>query len=287
MIRFLYYKPRTLDEVWDLKEKVPDARVIAGGTDVMVGIRNGEMKPSALISLRSIPDLDTIEVGKPTRIGAMVTISTLIQNKALQADFPILVQAARELGCVQIRNVATIGGNLCNCSPSSDTAPALLVLEAKVRLQNRQGSRIIPLSEFFSGPGQSCLGPGEILTDILLEPPELETRTAYLKKGRMKMDLAIASLAVLLEIKGNTCLKARLAAGSVAPMPVRLTKVEALLEEATLTKNTEDLISQAQEAAMESIAPITDIRSGEEYRRQIVRIYMKRALQMIILRSQS
>jgi len=282
MKRFEYYKPRSLDEVWELKEKIPESRYIAGGTDVMVEIRNGGITPQALISLRSIPNLNTIEVGHPTRIGAMATISDLCHNKALQAEFPILVQAAAELGCVQIRNVATIGGNLCNCSPSSDMAPALLVLEAKVHLQNRQGSRTIPLSEFFSGPGQSCLVSGEILTDILLEPLDQRARAVYLKKGRMKMDLAVASLAVLLEMEGNKCLKARIAAGSVAPVPVRLTKVEALLEGAVLSENTEELFRQAQEAAMKSIAPITDIRSGEEYRRHIINIYIKRSLQQII-----
>lgn len=282
MKRFEYYKPRSLEEVWELKERTLEARFIAGGTDVLVEIKNGDIAPPALISLRSIPDLGAIEVGKPTRIGTMATITDLIHHRELQSEFPILVEAAKTLGCVQIRNVATVGGNLCNCSPSSDLAPALLVLEAQLHLQNRQGSRTIPLSEFFSGPGQSCLGPEEILTDVLLQPPDPRAKAVYLKKGRVKMDLAVASLAVLLEIKENKCLKARVAAGSVAPVPLRLLKVEALLEGAILTEDTEGLIRQAQEAAVEGIVPITDIRSGEEYRRQIISNYIKRSLQQII-----
>lgn len=282
MKRFEYYRPRSLDEVWELKDKVPDARYVAGGTDVMVEIRESKTSPPALISLRSIPDLDTIEIGHPSRIGALATISRLIFHRDLHSEFPILVEAAKTLGCVQIRNVATIGGNLCNCSPSSDLAPALLVLEAKVHLQSRQGSRTIPLNDFFLGPGQSRLGPGEVLTDILLEPTERGTQALYIKKGRMKMDLAVASLAALVKMEGHKCLKARVAVGSVAPVPLRLFKVEALLEESMLTENTERLIRQAQEAAMESIAPITDIRSGEEYRRQIIKAYMKNTFQQII-----
>jgi len=281
MKRFDYHKPRSLEEAWKLKEEIPESRFIAGGTDLMVEIRNGEISPSALISLRSIPDLDAIETD-PFRIGALATISDIINHKILQTEFPILVEAAKTLGSVQVRNVATVGGNLCNGSPSSDLAPALLVLEAKLHLQSIQGSRTIPLNDFFLGPGQTCLGPGEILTDIVLKPPGRGTYTLYLKKGRMKMDLAIASLAVLVKMKGKTCLKARVAAGSVAPVPVRLTKVEDFLEGATLTENTEELISQAQELAVGSVNPIADIRSSVEYRRQIIKIYLKRALQQIL-----
>ena len=279
MIRYQYYRPKSLEEVWELKEKIPDARFIAGGTDVMVGIRNREINPSALISLRSLPGLDNIEANKITRIGALTTIRDLIHHPLLVNKFPILVQAAKELGSPQIRNIATIGGNLCNCSPCADMAPPLLVLDAKVRLQSAQGSRIIPLEEFFVGPGESCLAPHEILTDILLEPPHYGQKPLYLKKGRMKMDLATASVALLVEMEGKKCHKARIAVGSVAPIPLRLKKVEATIEKSVLSPR---LISEAQKLAKESVAPITDIRASEEYRREIVGIYMKRALEKIL-----
>ena len=279
MIRYQYYRPKSLEEVWELKEKIPDARFIAGGTDVMVGIRNREISPPALISLRSLPGLDNIDVGETTRIGALTTIRDLIHHPSLVDKFPILVEAAKELGSPQIRNVATIGGNLCNCSPCADLAPPLLVLDAKVRLQSTQGSRVIPLQEFFVGPSESCLAPHEILTDIVLESPHRDAKAIYLKKGRMKMDLALASVALLVEMEGAKCHKARIAVGSVAPVPLRLKKVEAIIEEAILSSK---LISQAQKLAQESVAPITDIRASEEYRREIVGIYVKRALEKIL-----
>ncbi len=282
MIRFEYYKPKSLDEVWELKEKIPDARFIAGGTDVMVEIRNGDISPSALLSLRSIPGLDNIEVSETTRIGALTTIGDLIHHPAIADKFPILVEAAKELGSPQIRNVATVGGNLCNCSPCADMVPPLLVLDARVRLQGSRGSRIIPLEELFVGPGESCLSPHEILTDILLEPPHHSAKTIYLKKGRMKMDLAVASVALLVEVEGESCQKARIAAGSVAPVPLRLKKVEALIEKSTLTRS---LISQAQKLAAESVVPITDIRASEDYRREIMGILVKRALEKILERN--
>ena len=279
MKRFEYYKPRSLSEAWELKEKVRDARFIAGGTDVMVGIKNGELSPSALISLRSIPALDSIEINGGIRIGALTTISDLIRHSALRDNYPVVVEAAKRLGSVQIRNVATIGGNLCNSSPCADMALPLLVLEAKVRLQTAKESREMPLNEFFKGPGKTCLTSDEILTDILLGPSRQNSKATFLKKGRVKMDLAIASVALLLEMEGKRCSKARLAAGSVAPVPLRLLKVEALLEGTTISK---ELLAKAQQLAAENVAPITDIRATKEYRQEIVGIYVKRALKKVL-----
>lgn len=284
MNRFKYYRPRSFDEVWELKEKIPDALFIAGGTDVIVGIKNNEIHPQALISLRSIPGLGNIEVDGGARIGALATISDIIQNPELRKDYPVLVEAAKSLGSVQIRNVATIGGNLCNCSPCADMALPLLVMEAKVRLQTTKKSREIPLNEFFKGPGESCLSPHEILTDILLDPPQKNTKTSFMKKGRVKMDLAVASVAVLLEMEGKRCRKARIAAGSVAPVPLRLSKIETIFEGATLTKKH---VAEAQRLAGDNIVPITDVRSTEEYRRQITGVLVKRAVERALEWSQA
>ena len=284
MNRFKYYKPRSLDEAWELKEKIPDSLFIAGGTDVIVGIKNNELRPQALISLRSIPRLGNIEVNKGARIGALATISDIIQNPELRKDYPVLVEAAKSLGSVQIRNVATIGGNLCNCSPCADMALPLLVMEAKVRLQTTKKSREIPLNEFFKGPGESCLAPHEILTDILLDPPQKNTKTSFIKKGRVKMDLAVARVAVLREMESKTCHKARIAAGSVAPVPLRLSKIETMFEGATLTKKD---VTEAQRLAEDNVVPITDVRSTEEYRRQITGVLVKRALERALEWSQA
>lgn len=279
MRRIDYLRPKSLKEALQLKKTIAGAKYISGGTDLIVQIKNRELQPSALISLRSIPELATIEINGAARIGALATISDIIQHPELGHNYPVLVKAAKRLGSVQIRNVATIGGNLCNCSPSADMALPLLVLEAKVGLQTAKASREIPLSEFFKGPGESCLSSDEILTDILLDPPCLKAKATFLKKGRVKMDLAIASLAVLLEVEGGRCCKARIAAGSVAPVPLRLSKVETLLEGAAISK---DLVSKAQQLARDIVSPVTDVRATEEYRRQIVGVYVKRGLEKIL-----
>jgi len=284
MKQFEYYKPLSLKEAWELKKKIPGSLFIAGGTDVLVGIKNNEIHPPALISLRSIPGLNSIDTGEVTRIGALASISDIIQNPELREDFPVLVEAAKSLGSVQIRNVATIGGNLCNCSPCADMALPLLVMEAKVRLQTAKEKREIPIDEFFKGPGESCLASHEILTDILLEPPPKNTKAVFMKKGRVKMDLAVASVAVRLDMEGNKCLKACIAAGSVAPVPLRLSKVETVLEGATLTqKHT----VKAQRLAEDNVIPITDIRSTEEYRRKMTGVLVKRAVERALEWSQA
>ena len=230
MRRYSYHRPQTIEDALRLKYEKKGAVYIAGGTDVMVQIKNRELRPSALISLRNIPELAHIEVNGGARIGTLATITDIIQHPTLALVFPLLVETARRIGSVQIRNVATIGGNLCNCSPCADMALPLLVLEAKVRLRTSETTREVPVEDFFKGPGESCLLSDETMTDILLDAPEANAIAVFMKKGRMKMDLAVASVAVLLDMEGDLCRKARIAAGSVAPIPLRLRAVEEILE---------------------------------------------------------
>ena len=274
-----YYQPESLEEALRLKKTIADSLFISGGTDLMVRIKKGELKPSALISLRSIPGLSGIENGKIIRIGAMTSISDLSKSALLDEKYPVLVQAGKELGSVQIRNVATVGGNLCNGSPAADMAPSLLVLEAKVRLQSAQDSRDLTLEKFFRGPGETNLSRDEILTDILLEPSEPNTKTIFLKKGRTKMDLAVVSVAALIRLEGHRCLKARIAVGSVAPTPLRLLEVEAILEGASLSR---ELLGEAQQLASRCVSPISDVRSSAEYRHHLVGVLVKRALETLL-----
>ena len=282
MIRYFYYKPLSLDDALELKAKLPGSTFIAGGTDLLVKIRNGEAQPTDLISLRSIPELQGIEENGVTRIGAMTTLAELLEHPTLGTRYPVLAEAAARHSGPQIRNVATIGGNLCNCSPCADTATPLLVLDARARLQSAEGSRELPLHELFRGPGETCLAQGEILTDILLDPPREKAVGTFMKKGRVQMDLAVASCAVLLEMEGDTCSCARIAAGSVAPVALRLEKAEKMLEGSTITK---EILEQVEEIAAKSVSPITDIRATEEYRRRIVGVYTRRAIEQLIDRA--
>jgi len=279
MNRYDYHQPDTLEEAFRLKKTIPDSLFISGGTDLMVRIKKRELSPRALISLRSIPGLSGIENGKIIRIGAMTSISDILQNSLLYEKFPVLIDAAKFLGSIQIRNMATFGGNLCNGSPAADMAPPLLVLEAKVRLQGGQKSRDLPLEKFFRGPGETGLSPDEIMTDILLDPPEPDTHGVFLKKGRTKMDLAVASVAALIRTEGNRCFKARIAAGSVAPVPMRLLEVETLLEGSSFSR---ELLTEAQELAAKSVSPITDVRSTADYRCHLVGVLLKRALEKLL-----
>lgn len=283
MRSYAYLKPGSLAEVFRLKEDMPDARFVGGGTDMMVKIKNREFSPSTLISLRSVPELRGIDARGAVRIGSMTSIADVIHNEVLRSRYPVLVQAARRLGSAQIRNVATLGGNLCNCSPCADTATPLLVLEARAVLQNPRGNREIPLSEFFKQPGETCMASDEILVQVLIPAFNAArkgsgVRAAFFKHGRVKMDLAVASLSVLIQTEGDKVTKARLAAGSVAPVPLRLTKVEDLLEGQNLSGK---LIGEASRLAEESVAPISDIRSTAEYRRHIVGVFTRRALEFL------
>jgi carbon-monoxide dehydrogenase medium subunit len=244
----------------------------------MVRIRKGTQRAPALISLRGVGELCGIEPGETTRIGATTLIADVVAHPGLRERFAVLCDAAGRLGSEQIRNAATIGGNLCNASPCADTAPALLVLDAAVRLWGPGGVRELPLVDFFGGPGQTRLARGEMLHSVLLRDPPKGARATFLKKGRVSMDLATASVAALLHMDGKRCVKARLAAGSVAPVPLRLQKVEALLEGKELTAA---VIAEARVLAEQSVAPITDVRSTAEYRRHIVGVYTQRAIEAL------
>lgn len=279
MSHYDYYQPETLEEALRLKQNVPDSFFLSGGTDLMVRIKRRELRPNALISLRSVPDLSGIKNDKITRIGAMTTISELLKNTSLYERYPVLIHAANVLGSVQIRNMATIGGNLCNGSPAADMAPPLLILEAKVRLRNGQKSRDLPLEKFFKGPGMTNLSSEEMMTDILVDPPQQETKAIFLKKGRTKMDLAVTSLAVLIRKEGDRCLKVRIAAGSVAPTPLRLFEVENFMEGAKLSRK---LLIDAQHLVAESVSPITDVRSTGDYRCHLVEVLMKQAFEKLM-----
>ena len=271
-----YFRPTTLEELWPLRQANPGGRVVAGGTDLMVRIASRVARPGVMLSLRAIAELSGIEAeGEKIRIGATTTIAQIANDPLLGQRYPVLVEAARCLGSPQIRNAATVGGNLCNASPCADTAPPLLVLDATARLRGPGGPREVPLGDFFVGPGQTCLGEDEILEALLLGPPAPGASGAFLKKRRVRMDLALASVAVQLQMEGQTCQRARVAAGSVAPVPVRLVAVEQLLEGAVIT---EDLLQRASEAARLGVSPITDLRTTAEYRRQIVGVYLKRAV---------
>jgi aerobic carbon-monoxide dehydrogenase medium subunit len=279
--RYEYHRPKNLLEVLELRQANPGALLMAGGTDLMVRIRRGDLRPRDIISLRRVEELRGIEqlLGGGLRIGANVTMRELILNEDIQVRFPVLAQAAGRLGSPQIRTSATIGGNLCNASPCADTAPPLLVLEAMVELLSPSGGRDIPLRDFFNGPGQTSMASDEIFGAVKLLPMEEGEGALFMKKGRVRMDLAQASVAMRLSLEGSRCRAAWIAAGSVAPTPVRLEKTEAVLQGNDLS---DDLLELAEEVAAGEVSPMDDIRASASYRRQIVGVYVRRAAQELL-----
>ena len=274
-----YHRPGTLAEALELMAGEPGARFVAGRTDLMVRIRDGSLRPASLVSLRNIPELSGVTLGDDgARIGAATPIGDLATDAGLMSSYRVLVEAARALGSVQIRNAATIGGNLCNASPCADTAPPLLVTEATVRIVGPDGERELPIEEFFTGPGLTRLGRDEILAEIKIPPQAPGVRATFLKKGRVAMDLSQVSVAVLLDSDGGSCVRARVAAGSVAPRPIRLREVEAVLEGGALD---DARIARAREVAQGEVQPITDVRATAEYRRHMSGVLVQRAVEAL------
>jgi len=277
----VYHRPRCLDEARSLKAEIPGSRFIAGGTDLLVQVRNGGQRPTALISLRSMPELVGVTADGATRIGAMTSLSELVEHPVIGRRHPLLASALATVGSVQIRNVATLGGNLCNAAPCADGGPPLLVLGARVGIDGPQARREVAVEELFVGPGETCLGADEILAEILVDPPPPGARGIFLKQRRVAMDLALASVAVWLDMAddGEMCLAARVAVGSVAPTPLRLPRVEAALAGRVLTP---ELVSEAKALARQDIAPISDVRASADYRRHLTGVLFERAVSTLL-----
>ena len=284
MKKFDYYQPETLRDAFALMEKFNGrARYVAGGTDLIVRIKKKDVQPDALISLRNIEELKGIRHTRGgVSLGSMTRIRDMERDTTIARDYPALKQAAAVLANPQIRNVATVGGNFCNAAPCADCAPPLLIMETTLALEGPGGKRDIPAEEFFKGPGATCLQPCEILKAINVPNPKSKTPNpksitmTFLKTGRVAQDLAIASAAALVVTEGKICRKCRLAAGSVAPVPMRLKRAEKLVEGQEITP---ELLEHVAKAVEDEISPITDIRSTEAYRRIVTGVMIRRAIE--------
>ncbi|HXZ36724.1 MAG TPA: xanthine dehydrogenase family protein subunit M [Thermodesulfobacteriota bacterium] len=278
--KFEFSSPSSLAEALELMEKHgAGAKLIAGGTDLLVQMKSKTTTPPLVISLLKIPKLSEISPdGKGCKIGALAKHARIGDAPILQERWGILASAARKVGSPQIRNWGTVGGNLCNASPAADTAPPLLVLEAEVILVGRRGERRLPLESFFVGPGVTALTQDEILKEILIPEAPGPSAWAYLKLGRRKsLDLALSSVAVWLTADPHTkvCCRARMALGAVAPTPMRAKETEKFLEGKVLEERV--ILEAGAKAAMEC-NPISDIRASAEYRREMVNVLVQRAI---------
>jgi aerobic carbon-monoxide dehydrogenase medium subunit len=275
---FDYHCPATVDEACAILASLgSDAKVLAGGTDVLSKMKNELIAPKVLVSLSKIHHMDGIAyvAGRGVVIGAKATHNDLVNSLLLQQKYPSIPDAAHTMANNQIRNRGTIGGNLVNAVPSADLPPILIALEAQVTLVGRYGNRILPLEEFFVGPNRSAIEPDEILTEITI-PDQRTTGSAYFKFGlRRSGALAVVGVAASVVAKGTHVEQARIVLGAVGPVPMRAKKAEELL---VGNLATEAALEEAGRAAAAECRPISDIRGSEEYRRDMVRVFTKRAL---------
>jgi carbon-monoxide dehydrogenase medium subunit len=263
-MRFDYLEPTTIEEALTLLTKNNGkAKVIAGGTDVMLQARNRAIKPEYLVDITNIPGLEYITLdGQGLRIGALATIRALETSPELKKSYPIIPQAAGRLGSVAIRNVATLGGNLCNALPSAETAQAMVALQAQAKITGPSGTRELPIVDFFKGVGKTVLKPNELLVEIKVPKPPPNTFGVYIKHSpRGTIDLAIVNITVLITFEADerTCKDASIVLGAVAPTPLKAGKAENILKS---QKIDEKLIGQAAQLAAEEAHPRADSIRG-------------------------
>jgi len=275
-----YFEPKTITEALSVLAKYGEhANVIAGGTDVMVDMKYKE-EPGCLVNIKKIPGLDTIqENGASLQMGPLVTIRDIETSRLVRERLPLLWESCHQFASLQIRNTATIDGNICRASPSDETLAPLLALEAKAKLAFRDGEKTEAFISFFQGPGKTSLGSKGLLTEIEIPYPPKGSHGVYLKHAvRGAMDIAMVGVAVLITADaGNSSLQdVRIALGAVAPTPIRATKTEALLRGRSLTAA---LVKEAATLAASESSPITDQRSSAEYRGWIVEALTRRGLE--------
>lgn len=279
-----YAVPRTVEEATELLA-ANDALMFAGGTDVLPQTRSGKkaFKP-ALINIKRVDALRGISrEGSSFRLGALTTVAEILESEILKERAPVLVEAADCFASGQVRNAATLGGNLVNASPAGDMILPLLILDAEVELASRAeghlARRRLPLSDFFLGPGRTRLAPNEVLTHVRFEDPGESFVAGFQKFGaRPAMDIAVVSVALGCARQNGVVTKTRVAFGAAAPTPLRGLRTEALLEGRALDEET---VAAASAAAREEIQPISDVRGSAWYRRELVQTLTERLLRRV------
>lgn len=275
-----YYEPTTVEECCRiLKEYGSDAKILAGGTDIVPRLKNRIWKPKAVVGIFNIPGIDAISVSKDgLELGAAARLRKISLDKSLEKNYKVVMEAAGHVSSMQIRNIATIGGNACNASPSADAIQGLIVMDAKAVIAGPEGTREVALEDFFTGPGTTALKEGEFLLKFKVPAPKAGTGAVYKKFAiRGDTDISIVGAGCRLIVqKDGTVEDARISLAAVAPKPIRVPDAEKLLIGKKLTA---ELIEQAADAAEKSCTPITDQRATAEYRKQMVRVWTRHAVE--------
>jgi CO/xanthine dehydrogenase FAD-binding subunit len=282
----VYYEaPDTLERAVELLDSLPGARLLAGGTDLLVQIRSGGAMPPLFVDLKRIDAMNSIVFGAGyVDIGAAVPTVRIVESPQLQAAWPGLCEAADMIGSVQIQSRATLGGNLCNGSPAADTVPALLVNDAQCLIQGPAGQRMVAVCDFQRGPRKSVLGTAEIVVALRLPLPAAGTSDAYFRMiPRSEMDIALVGAAASVTIGSDgVCVRAALAIGAVAPTARLVAAAREILVGSRLDEAT---LAEASWLAAQAAEPISDKRASADYRRRITAVLTRRALLLAVKRA--
>lgn len=269
---------RNLREAVEYMSKLKDARVMAGGTDLIVDLKMGRFKPKYVVYIGGLQELKYIhDDGTSLRIGALTTIQEILDSRIVVTKTPLLKAVAEKFAYWQIRNAATIGGNICNASPAADMALPLLVHSALVKVESLEGSRLVNIRDFFKGPRQTALKPGEIVTEIIVPHGDMNGYSyAYFKAGRrLGHDLSLVAVACAVKTGGGVILDARIALNSVAPTPIRAVTVERTL---IGKRASPEVIEEVSKLIVHDISPISDVRAPAEYRLHMAKLLTREAL---------
>ena len=284
---FQYTAPRSVREAVEVlrrgKERGKGAKILAGGTDLMVQLRERAVTPDVVVDISRIPSLTRIErMGNEIRIGPLVTHSMLATSDLIREYVGVLSEAARAVGSPQIRNLGTLGGNIVNASPAADTIPALVILEARLILTGPGGERVLSITDFFKGPYATVIGKDELLTGIIVPLPPPSGRAIFLKLARRKA-LAIARMNLACMLYYNRQKEvfewARLCVGSSTPRPVRMTEAEKALEGQPFT---DSVLQKAGRAAAEQMVALSGLRSSTAYKKPVVGDLVMRAVRLAV-----
>ena len=286
MRRFELAVPGSVDECLQiLAKRGPDTKVVAGGTDLLPQLKNGVLKPGWVVDLSAVAELRAISDAPDggLRIGASVTARELELDARVRSRFPALAESAAMVGSVQVRNLATLGGNLCNAAPSADMAPPLLALDAEAVIAGPSGQRRVPMASFFLGVRRTVLAPGELLLEIVVPAQGAQSGGNYLRHTpRRELDIAVVGVASQVTLTGGKCTTARIALAAVAPVPLRATDAEQALVGQPLTPQQ---IERAAELASGAARPIDDHRGSIEFRNHLVRVLTRRTLTTALQRA--
>ena len=275
---FEYIAPRTVEEALTLLSKYKEeARLIAGGQTLLILMRHSLVTPRYLIDIKGISSLDYIDFdpGKGLKIGSLTTHRTIEKSPEIRNGFGVLVEMEQEVADVETRNWGTIGGNLCNADPIGDPAPVLIALDGKLMVASSSTERTMAIEDFFKDYYETVLEADEMLTAIEVPNPPPRTGTAYTKFGLIEGDYAVVSAAVSITLnsKGNTCDNARIALGAVANVPMRAKTAESVIVGKEITANS---IEEAAQVASEETRPVSDIHASAEYKRELVKVLVRR-----------